>query len=51
MPQRKDQKLQSNSTDIGDDQVVCIVYPNAPGEGKEPENWKELHVGGVDGIS
>ena len=34
-PEEKEQKLQSNSADIGDVQVVCIVYPIAPGEGKE----------------
>ena len=49
-PEEMDQKLQSNSVDIGDVKVVCILYHSAPGEG-EGAQWKNLHVGGVDGIS
>ena len=49
--EERDQKLQSNSADIGDVEVVCIVYYSALGEGKrEPKNWKNLYVGGMHGI-
>ena len=34
-PEEGDQKLQSNSTDICDVQVVCIMYLVASGEGKK----------------
>ena len=37
---RKDQKLQSNSTDIGDVQVVLIMYLVASGEGKRARKVK-----------
>ena len=32
--EERDQKLQSNSADIGDVEVVCILYYSALGEGK-----------------
>ena len=51
-PEERDQKLQSNSADIGDVEVVCILYFFERLEKeKEPEKWKNLHVGGVDVIS
>ena len=50
-PEERDQKLQGASADTGDVEAACILYFSALGEGKEPDNWKNLHVGGVDGIS
>ena len=47
----RDQKLQGHSADIGDVEMVRVLYYSASGKGKEPENWKNLHIGGVDGIS
>ena len=53
-PRLKGQKLQSNSADVGDVEVVRIMYPLALGERereKEPEKWWKLHMEGLDGIS
>ena len=50
-PEERNQQLQSNSVDIGDLQVVCILYPSALGERKRAWILESLHVGGVDGIS
>ena len=49
-PDKRDQKAQSKSSDVGDVEVVRIIHPAAFGD-KEAENWKKLHVGGLDGIS
>ena len=51
-PEGRDQKLQSNSADIGDVKVVCILLFFCAWRGKkEPEKWKNLHVGAFNGIS
>ena len=36
-PKKRDHKLQGNCADIGDVEVVCILYHSAPGEGKKSE--------------
>ena len=43
-PEEGDQKLQCTCADIGDVEVVCIMYYSVDRE-KEPENWKNMHVG------
>ena len=43
-PEERNQKLQSNSVDIGEGYVVCKLYLFAVGEGKQLEKWKNLHV-------
>ena len=43
-------KFQSHCADIGDVEVVRIVYRSSSGEEKE-QSWTQLHVGGIDGIS
>ena len=40
-PDKRDQKLQSNSADIGDVKVVRIVYPLALGKGKRDRKVEE----------
>ena len=50
-PEERDQKLPSNRADLGDVEVVCILYYSAPGEGKKPRKLRRLHMGGVNGIS
>ena len=49
--EERDQKLQSNSADIGDAQVVRIMYLLRLEKEKEAEKWKNPHIGGIDGIS
>ena len=46
----RDQKLQSNSTDIGDVEVVCILYYSLSGWGKRAWNVEESTCwwGGLD---
>ena len=51
-PDQRDQKLQSNSADVGDVEVasiMCILLRLE--KEKEPEKWKKLHIGRLDGTS
>ena len=43
-PKEGDQKSQSNSADVGDVEVVCIMYLPALGERKRARKWKKLHI-------
>ena len=50
--EERDQKLQSNSADIGDVDVVCILYYCALGDGKKSLKSRRICMfGGLDGIS
>ena len=50
-PKERDQELQGRCAHIGIFEVVRILYCSSPCAGKQPENWKKLHVGGLNGIS
>ena len=50
-PEKRDQKLQSNSADIGDVKVVCILFYSALGQGQGACKMEKLHFEGIDGIT
>ena len=47
---KADQKLQGDCAHVGDVEVVRDLDFTLSGKEKEVEGWKQLHVGGVDGI-
>ena len=47
----RDQKLQDHRVDIGDVELVRIVFYLRLDKEKEPESWKKLHMGGIDAVS
>ena len=50
--EERDKKLQVYYIDVGDVEVVCgpVLFSRLAMD-KEPEGWKQVHVGGIDGIS
>ena len=50
-PQNRKKKLEGHRVDIGGVKVVRIVCYCSSGKEKEPEGWRLLHVGCIDGIS
>ena len=50
-PKTGDQKLQSHRDDISDVDAARALYFSSSRREREPEIWKTLHLGGVDGIS
>ena len=47
----RDYKPQGHRFDVGGVEVVRILHCSSSGKEKQPESWKKLHVGGIEGIS
>ena len=49
--QKRNWMLQGNGAEGGDVEVVCDMYFSTIGKTGELEEWKQMHVCGIDGIS
>ena len=47
----RDKKFQGYCTDVCDVEMVRDLFILRLEKEQEPERWKQLHVGGIDGIS
>ena len=49
--QKRNWMLHGNGAEVGDVEVVCDMYFSTIGKTEELEEWKQMHVCGIDGVS